>query len=214
MPYTDINPITKCDYPDPDVIRVGDVYYMVSTTMYFMPGGAFLRSYDLANWELVSYIFDSLDDTPNERLENELTNYAGGMWAPSLRYHDGKFYVAPTGSVLMQSDTKEVFTSRQMKTTNLTTKKVVDKWNIRVFFNVTDTDASQIVKYKVYVLDNYYSPNKVMSVYEGSVWAPHMGMERVTVSNINDDDDINQSIKTSMGSDASKWYDCIQYTHY
>ena len=127
---------------------------------------------------------------------------------------DGKFYVAPTGSVLMQSDTKEVFTSRQMKTTNLTTKKVVDKWNIRVFFNVTDTDASQIVKYKVYVLDNYYSPNKVMSVYEGSVWAPHMGMERVTVSNINDDDDINQSIKTSMGSDASKWYDCIQYTHY
>ncbi len=94
MPYTDINPITKCDYPDPDVIRVGDVYYMVSTTMYFMPGGAFLRSYDLANWELVSYIFDSLDDTPNERLENELTNYAGGMWAPSLRYHDGKFYVA------------------------------------------------------------------------------------------------------------------------
>ena len=94
MPLTEINPITKCDYPDPDVIRVGDVYYMASTTMYFSPGGAILRSYDLVNWEIASYLFDVLDDIPEERLENERTNYAGGMWAPTLRYHDGKFYCA------------------------------------------------------------------------------------------------------------------------
>ncbi len=90
----DINPVTKSDYPDPDVIRVGDTYYMCSTTMHFLPGGAILRSYDLANWELVTYIFTDLDRTPNERLELEATNYGAGMWAPSMRYHKGKFYVA------------------------------------------------------------------------------------------------------------------------
>ena len=64
-----INPITRTDYPDPDVIRVGDTYFMISTTMYFLPGGVILRSFDLVNWEIVSYIFDKLDDTPSERLE-------------------------------------------------------------------------------------------------------------------------------------------------
>ena len=127
---------------------------------------------------------------------------------------NGKFYIDPTHSVLMQTDAKEVFKARQMKTTNLTTGNTVDKWNVRIFFRVSATDASQIVKYKVYVLDNYYSPNKVMSVYEGSVWAPHMGMERITVSNINGDDDINKSIRTSMGADSANWYDCIEYTQY
>ncbi len=88
-----INPIIKTDYPDPDVIRVGSVYYMVSTTMYFMPGGALLRSYDLVNWELMGYLYDKLDDSPAERMEQEQTEYAGGMWAPSIRYHNGRFYV-------------------------------------------------------------------------------------------------------------------------
>lgn len=89
-----INPITKTDYPDPDIIRVGDTYYMISTTMYFMPGGVILRSYDLANWEIATYIFDKLDDTASERLEGDETNYGKGMWAASLRYQEGKFYVA------------------------------------------------------------------------------------------------------------------------
>lgn len=88
------NPITKMDYPDPDVIRVGDTYYMISTTMYYMPGGVILRSFDLINWEIVTYIFDKLDDTASERLEGTESNYGKGMWAASLRFHGGKFYVA------------------------------------------------------------------------------------------------------------------------
>lgn len=87
-----VNPLTHMDYPDPDVIRVDDTYYMLSTTMYFMPGGALLRSYDLKNWELACYLFDKLDDSPCERMELEKTEYAGGMWAPTLRYHEGFFY--------------------------------------------------------------------------------------------------------------------------
>lgn len=89
----EINPLIKSDYPDPDVIRVNDTYYMVSTTMHFFPGGAVLRSYDLVNWEIVTYIFDKLDDTEGEKLERECTNYGAGMWAPCIRYKDGIFYV-------------------------------------------------------------------------------------------------------------------------
>ena len=66
---TDINPITKTDYPYPDVIRVGDTYYMVSTTMYYSPGGAILKSYDLVNWEILTYLYDELDGSEAERLE-------------------------------------------------------------------------------------------------------------------------------------------------
>ena len=63
-----INPIMRLDYPDPDVIRVGDIYYMVTTTMHFMPGCEILRSYDLVHWEHVSFVFDKLDHTPGQCL--------------------------------------------------------------------------------------------------------------------------------------------------
>ncbi|MBR3332660.1 MAG: family 43 glycosylhydrolase [Clostridia bacterium] len=82
------------DYPDPDVIRVGDTYYMVSTTMHFFPGAGILRSHDLIHWEICSYLYDSLEHTPGEILEGEQTVYGHGMWAASLRYHAGRFYVA------------------------------------------------------------------------------------------------------------------------
>ncbi len=87
------NPVTKGDFPDPDVIRVGDTYYICSTTMYYMPGGAMLRSYDLINWEFCSHIYETLEDTPRENLDGENHAYGCGMWAPCLRYHDGRFYV-------------------------------------------------------------------------------------------------------------------------
>ncbi len=87
-----INPLTRLDYPDVDVIRVEDTYYMVSTTMYFMPGCEILRSYDLVNWEHAAYVYDRLGCIPEQRLENGYI-YGQGMWAASLRYHKGKFYM-------------------------------------------------------------------------------------------------------------------------
>lgn len=88
-----INPITRLDYPDPDVIRVGEWYYLVTTTMYFFPGGEILRSRDLVHWEHLSYMFDSLDSTPGQRLEGSENIYGKGMWAASIRFHQGRFYV-------------------------------------------------------------------------------------------------------------------------
>ncbi|MCR5566341.1 MAG: glycoside hydrolase 43 family protein [Clostridiales bacterium] len=87
------NPLTGMDYPDPDVIRVGDTYYMISTTMHFFPGAVILRSHDLIRWEICSYLYETLEHTPGETLEGEQTAYGHGMWAASLRYRAGRFYV-------------------------------------------------------------------------------------------------------------------------
>lgn len=93
MQKADTNPILKMDFPDPDVIRVADTYYMVSTTMHFMPGCVILRSYDLINWEIAGHIFDTLDSTPGQRLQDHKGVYGKGMWAASIRYHNNLFYV-------------------------------------------------------------------------------------------------------------------------
>jgi len=88
-----INPLLKMDYPDPDVIRVDDTYYMVTTTMYFMPGCEILRSYDLVNWEHASYVYETLDSTLEQKLTEEKNIYGKGMWAASIRYHNYKYYI-------------------------------------------------------------------------------------------------------------------------
>ncbi len=87
------NPIIKTDFPDPDVIRVGDTYYMLSTTMHFKPGAVILRSYDLVHWEILTHVFEVLVDTPRERLVGERCNYGRSMWTGCLRYNEGRFYV-------------------------------------------------------------------------------------------------------------------------
>jgi len=85
------NPMLWADVPDPDVIRVGDTFYLVSTTMHLMPGAPVMASKDLKNWETVGYIFDRLTDSPKYDLL-EGTAYGRGQWATSLKYHKGKFY--------------------------------------------------------------------------------------------------------------------------
>lgn len=85
------NPMLWADVPDPDIIRVGDTFYLVSTTMHLMPGAPIMKSKDLKNWETVGYIFDKLTDSPKYDLQQG-TAYGRGQWATSLKYHNGKFY--------------------------------------------------------------------------------------------------------------------------
>ncbi len=98
------------DFPDPDVIFVDGVYYMISTTMHFLPGGQILRSYDLIHWEHAAYVFDELDGTPSQKLEGDGYVYGKGMWAASLRYHEGMFYV-----VFVCNDTWKTYLYRSPK---------------------------------------------------------------------------------------------------
>ena len=85
------NPELWADVPDPDVIRVGRDFYMVSTTMHLMPGAPVMHSRDLVNWRTVGYVFDRLDDKPAYDLLGA-TVYGRGQWATSMRYHDGMYY--------------------------------------------------------------------------------------------------------------------------
>ena len=82
------NPALLADYSDPDAIRVGDRYYMVASDFHFM-GMQVLESVDLVNWKLLSQIYSRFDLPGWDTNEH----YAGGSWAPSIRYHDGRFYV-------------------------------------------------------------------------------------------------------------------------
>ncbi len=88
------NPIIHADVPDMAMIRVGDTYYMSSTTMHLSPGVPIMASKDLVNWKIVNYAYDILDDVDALNLNNGKRAYGNGSWASSIRYHDGTFYVS------------------------------------------------------------------------------------------------------------------------
>jgi len=87
------NPIIFADAPDPDVIRVDDAYYMVTTSMHMMPGTPIMKSMDLVNWEIIGYPYTSLEDNDAHNMINGANIYGQGAWASSLKYFNGKFYV-------------------------------------------------------------------------------------------------------------------------
>ena len=85
------NPYMWTDAPDPDIIRVGEYYYLVTTTMHLFPGAPVMRSSDMVHWQTVSYLFDEIHDTSRYDMQ-EGTVYGRGQWATSLRYHEGTFW--------------------------------------------------------------------------------------------------------------------------
>lgn len=82
------NPIIHADYSDPDVIRVGDDYWMVASSFTCMPGIPILHSKDLVNWEIVNHVYPSLPSGKYDR-----PAHGEGSWAPAIRHHDGMYYV-------------------------------------------------------------------------------------------------------------------------
>ena len=88
------NPLFYDEFSDPDIIRVGDDYYLAGTTMHSVPGLVILHSRDLVNWENISYCFDRFD-FPEDKfaLKNHQEIYGQGIWAPAIRYANGQFYI-------------------------------------------------------------------------------------------------------------------------
>ena len=88
------NPLFYDEFSDPDIIRVGDDYYLAGTTMHTVPGLVILHSKDLVNWENISYCFDRFDFNDDAfSLKNHQEIYGQGVWAPAIRYANGQFYV-------------------------------------------------------------------------------------------------------------------------
>ena len=89
------NPLIHADVPDLSMIRVGDTYYMSSTTMHVNPGVPIMKSTDLVNWKLVNYAYETLeDDNDRLNLDNGKNDYGRGSWASCLRFHEGIYYVS------------------------------------------------------------------------------------------------------------------------
>ena len=74
------NPVLRADFPDPDIIRVGRDYYMVSSTFHCMPGIPVLHSRDLINWKIIGHAYDSLTFLPKYSMENGGTAYGLCCW--------------------------------------------------------------------------------------------------------------------------------------
>ena len=87
------NPIIFADVPDMSMIRVGNNYYMSSTTMHMSPGVPIMKSTDLVNWKIINYAYDILADMPELNLTEGKNAYSKGSWASSLRFHKGMYYV-------------------------------------------------------------------------------------------------------------------------
>lgn len=88
------NPLFYDEFSDPDILRVGDDYYLAGTTMHTVPGLVILHSRDLVNWENISYCFDRFDfDDDAFSLKNHKEVYGQGIWAPAIRYANGQFYI-------------------------------------------------------------------------------------------------------------------------
>lgn len=83
------NPILHADYSDPDVIRVGDDYYMTSSSFNAVPGLPILHSKDMINWELINY---ALQKQPPFDVYDK-PGHGNGVWAPCIRYHNNEFYI-------------------------------------------------------------------------------------------------------------------------
>ncbi len=87
------NPIIFADVPDMAMIRVGNTYYMSSTTMHMSPGVPIMKSKDLVNWEMIGYAYDTLASINELNLTNGKSTYGRGSWASSLRLHNGTYYL-------------------------------------------------------------------------------------------------------------------------
>lgn len=110
-----VNPVLNADYSDPDVCRVGDDFYMTSSSFACFPGLQILHSTDLVNWEIIgaaltdypgpgwsdSRPWETLsqqldkpyDDTPDSHAWRTVPQHGNGVWAPAIRYHEGYFYI-------------------------------------------------------------------------------------------------------------------------
>lgn len=83
------NPILHADYSDPDVVRVGDDFYMTSSSFDAVPGLPILHSKDLVNWTIIGHAL--LRQPPYDHFSK--TQHGNGVWAPSIRYHQNEFYI-------------------------------------------------------------------------------------------------------------------------
>ncbi|HEV2578920.1 MAG TPA: glycoside hydrolase 43 family protein [Acidobacteriaceae bacterium] len=102
------NPVLYSDYSDPDIIRVADDFYLIASSFHFVPAIPILHSRDLVHWELAGHVLPRLTMAPQYDMQGGM-RYGGGVWAPSVRAHNGLFYIyfpTPDEGIFVTTATK------------------------------------------------------------------------------------------------------------
>ena len=144
------------------------------------------------------------------------TLYANGIentYLAHTQYKTNTTITIDRNHSILKDNGTAVFAPNQMSTKSVNTGATVDKWEIRAYYFVDNNAAGQqIVKYRVFVVDNYYSPSyRVMCVHEDAVWAPHMGYGKVSLSNTLAGDPVDAFLRSEYT--LTNWCDTLTYTH-
>lgn len=181
------NPVIHAEFPDPDVIRVGNIYYMVTTTMHIFPGATLLKSYDLVNWEFCSNPLEMIEASdcynmdPNCDREEGKFRYARGQWATSIRYKDGKFYLLFTtldegGYLLTATDPEGSWEMKKLSQGYYDPGLFFDDdGTVYIVHGINNINMTQ--------LNDNFEPVKTQQVYQ---WAIKEGLEGCHLYKINE----------------------------
>lgn len=152
------NPILKGFHPDPSLIRVGDTYYIASSTFEWWPGVRIHASKDLVNWEFVDYALKE------KRLLNMEGNPdSGGVWAPDLSYCEGTFYLVYTDVKVTDGSFKDCINYL------ITAKDITGPWSDPVVLNTAGFDASLFHDDdgRKYLVNQYWDPRSYHHPFYG-----------------------------------------------
>lgn len=143
------NPVIFGDFPDPDVIRVDDNYYMISTTMHIFPGATILQSKDLVNWEYCTNPLEYIEADDAYNLENGKNRYGHGQWATSLKYHDGKYHILFTtldegGYLLTSTDIRGPWKMQKLRSGYYDGGLLFDGDNIYVAYGINNIHVARL----------------------------------------------------------------------
>lgn len=143
------NPILRGFHPDPSIVRVGDTYYLASSTFEWWPGVRIHESKDLVNWRLITYPL-------NEKRLLDMTGNldSGGIWAPDLSYCDGKFYLVYTDVKVTDGSFKDCINYLT------TAESIYGPWSDPVVLNTAGFDASLFHDDdgRKYLVNQYWDP--------------------------------------------------------
>ncbi|MBR5277287.1 MAG: family 43 glycosylhydrolase [Bacteroidaceae bacterium] len=167
------NPVIFGDFPDPDVIRVGDTYYMISTTMHIFPGATILQSKDLVHWEYCYNPLESIEKSEAYNLENGKQRYGHGQWATALQYNKGIYYILFTtldeGSYLLTSDNiKGPWNKRKLATGYYDCGVLFDGDDIYVAHGIDNIRIAKVDKHFNKIEERVVAKQSVKPGLEGS----------------------------------------------
>lgn len=143
------NPVIKGFYPDPSVCKVGDKYYLVCSSMQYFPGVPLFESEDLINWKQIGYCL-----TRKSQIKLDKVNSSGGVFAPTIRYNNGRFYMTTTNDTTRQNF-------------YVWTDDIYGEWSEPIFVNQGGIDPSLYFEDgKTYFMSNGEDDNKISGIVQ------------------------------------------------